>query len=72
MLADELKSVKDDFSASIKEGKLLYKLASESKGAIVEIGSWKGYSTIWLADGVVWWGYGGARGVAAVWGGLWW
>jgi len=36
-----------------KEGQLLYKLASEcsGEGTIVEIGSWKGKSTIWLAHG---------------------
>lgn len=35
------------------EGKLLYRLAKENskKGVIVEIGSWKGKSTIWLAKG---------------------
>ena len=36
-----------------KEGKLLYNLAKKctGKGAIVEIGSWKGKSTIWLGNG---------------------
>ena len=35
------------------EGKTLYTLAKEhsGKGTIVEIGSWKGKSTIWLANG---------------------
>ena len=35
------------------EGRYLYKLAqlNHGKGAIVEIGSWKGKSTIWLAFG---------------------
>jgi predicted O-methyltransferase YrrM len=34
------------------EGLLLYNLAKKcSKGVIVEIGSWKGKSTIWLASG---------------------
>lgn len=35
------------------EGQLLYKLAKQctGKGVIVEIGSWKGKSTIWLAKG---------------------
>jgi predicted O-methyltransferase YrrM len=36
-----------------EEGKLLYELAKSStgRGAIIEIGSWKGRSTIWLARG---------------------
>jgi predicted O-methyltransferase YrrM len=36
-----------------KEGRLLYDLArrASGRGAIVEIGSWKGKSTIWLARG---------------------
>jgi predicted O-methyltransferase YrrM len=36
------------------EGKLLYDLARQyaGNGAIVEIGSWKGKSTIWLAKGL--------------------
>ena len=36
-----------------KEGELLFNLAKncKGKGAIVEIGSWKGKSTIWLANG---------------------
>ena len=35
------------------EGRYLYKLAqlNHGKGAIVEIGIWKGKSTIWLAFG---------------------
>jgi predicted O-methyltransferase YrrM len=35
------------------EGRLLYKLATEctGRGVIVEIGSWKGKSTLWLAHG---------------------
>lgn len=37
------------------EGRYLYKLArlNHGKGAIVEIGSWKGKSTIWLAFGAM-------------------
>lgn len=35
------------------EGELLYQLAKKSKGNIVEIGSWKGRSTIWLAKGML-------------------
>jgi len=36
-----------------EEGRLLYRLARRCKGrgAIVEIGSWKGKSTIWLSNG---------------------
>src|SRR5204862_2126445 len=36
-----------------KEGRLLYELARgcTGRGVIVEIGSWKGKSTIWLASG---------------------
>ena len=36
-----------------KEGRLLYDLARRctGRGVIVEIGSWKGKSTIWLASG---------------------
>jgi predicted O-methyltransferase YrrM len=36
-----------------KEGRLLYELARRctGRGVIVEIGSWKGKSTIWLANG---------------------
>lgn len=51
MIENLIKPLKDMHSVSVKEGKLLYKLAKESKGIIVEIGSWKGYSTIWLAKG---------------------
>ncbi|MBU2219984.1 class I SAM-dependent methyltransferase [Patescibacteria group bacterium] len=38
---------------SLKERKFLYKEAKKVKneGAIVEVGSWKGRSTIWLAQG---------------------
>jgi len=38
---------------SLPEGRLLYKLARNHNvgGAIVEVGSWKGKSTIWLAYG---------------------
>ena len=37
-----------------REGQLLYALANrcQGRGSIVEIGSWKGKSTIWLAQGV--------------------
>ena len=50
-LSKELADIRDTFSCTIKEGETLYKLAMKSKEAIVEIGSWKGYSTIWLAKG---------------------
>ena len=38
---------------SVAEGKLLYSLANRctGRGAIVEIGSWKGRSTIWIGFG---------------------
>ena len=38
---------------TLKEGRLLYDLARRctGRGVIVEIGSWKGKSTIWLASG---------------------
>jgi hypothetical protein len=51
MISELVKHIKDVHSISVKEGNLLYKLAKQSDGAIVEIGSWKGYSTIWLAKG---------------------
>lgn len=37
---------------SSHEGYFLYKIARETKGNIVEIGSWKGKSTICLAEGL--------------------
>lgn len=46
-----LKSIQDKFSVTENEGKLLCKIAFLAKLPIVEIGSWKGYSTIWLAKG---------------------
>ncbi len=51
MLKTKIEQLRDNFSCTVKEGKLLYKLANKSQGAIVEIGSWKGFSTIWLAKG---------------------
>ncbi len=53
MNSEILAKIRDVYSCSPKEGGLLYKLAKEctGKGAIVEIGSWKGYSSIWLASG---------------------
>lgn len=50
-IAESIRNIKDIHSISIPEGNLLYKLAKQSTGNIVEIGSWKGYSTIWLASG---------------------
>ena len=42
-----------DGHLSVPEGRLLYKLAKKNKGKgpVIEIGSWKGRSTIWLAFG---------------------
>lgn len=53
MIEKVLWETKDIHSVSIKEGNLLYNLSKNcsSKGVIVEIGSWKGYSTLWLAKG---------------------
>jgi MMP 1-O-methyltransferase len=36
---------------SVTEGRRLYELAAAAPGPIVEVGSWKGRSTIWLAYG---------------------
>jgi len=37
-----------------REGQMLYSLARacQGRGVVVEIGSWKGKSTIWLASGI--------------------
>jgi len=52
MINTVLREIKDVHSVSVKEGKLLCSLARRCSGdVIVEIGSWKGYSTIWLAKG---------------------
>lgn len=53
MLSRNIQHIRDEFSCTVKEGELLYRLASRATGAIVEIGSWKGYSTIWLASGSI-------------------
>lgn len=46
-----LESIHDSFSITEGEGKLLYKFAKRMELPIIEIGSWKGYSTIWIAKG---------------------
>lgn len=55
METDEIKKIVDkvDGFLSDKDGELLYNLAKNctGKGVIVEIGSWKGKSTIWLGKG---------------------
>lgn len=51
MIEKQLANIKDGFSVSPKEGKLLFNLARQADKVIVEIGSWKGYSTLWLAMG---------------------
>lgn len=50
-IVEETKNI--DGWLSIHEGEFLYKTAKNctGKGVIVEIGSWKGKSTIWLAKG---------------------
>ncbi len=52
---DDIKQIVDrvDGWLTHKEGELLYNLAKNccGKGVIVEIGSWKGKSTTWLAKG---------------------
>jgi predicted O-methyltransferase YrrM len=40
-----------DGFVSVEEGRRLYELARNIRGSIVEVGSWKGRSTIWLAFG---------------------
>lgn len=48
-----VKEIDPQHSISDREGKFLYNIAKncKGKGVIVEIGSWKGRSTIWLARG---------------------
>jgi predicted O-methyltransferase YrrM len=50
-IASRIRSVEGWLSKT--EGRLLYRLAKKcrGRGVIVEIGSWKGKSTIWLAHG---------------------
>ncbi len=51
----EIKTIMDvEGYTSLKEGLFLYSLAStlENSSVVVEIGSWKGRSTIWLASGL--------------------
>jgi len=49
----EIKSIVDKIDGwlTFDEGKFLYHSAMRCKGNIVEIGSWKGKSTIWLGNG---------------------
>lgn len=47
----ERKAEPVDGFISVDEGRLLYSLAERSPGPVVEVGSWKGKSTIWLAIG---------------------
>jgi predicted O-methyltransferase YrrM len=55
LTADEVEALVSDVPGwlSPHEGRLLYELAKEAPahGCIVEIGSWQGRSTIWLAAG---------------------
>lgn len=51
---DELRQISRNIPGWLadEEGELLYKLAKNcTKGEIVEIGSWKGKSIVWLAEG---------------------
>ncbi|MBW8005269.1 MAG: class I SAM-dependent methyltransferase, partial [candidate division NC10 bacterium] len=52
---DEIKNLVDEVHGWLthSEGQLLFRLAKActGRGVIVEIGSWKGKSTIWLAKG---------------------
>ena len=50
-VAQLVKNIDPNVSIMDIEGRALYKLAKETKSNIVEIGSWKGRSTIWLAKG---------------------
>jgi predicted O-methyltransferase YrrM len=57
-MREEIKTVKDlsdkvEGWLELSEGELLYDLAKGCRGtgAIVEIGSWKGKSTVWIAQG---------------------
>ncbi len=49
--AAELAASEVDGFVSVAEGRRLYELAASAPGPIVEVGSWKGRSTIWLAYG---------------------
>lgn len=51
-IRDLVKGIDPQMSILDMEGEYLYKLAKNAKeGIVVEIGSWKGRSTIWLAKG---------------------
>jgi len=60
MINNDIKSIKE-FTNKIhgwltdREGEFLYKIAKKcsGQGVIVEIGSWKGKSTIWLGKGSI-------------------
>jgi len=55
MSAEETKKIADKINGHLsdKEGEFLYSTAKKclGKGAIVEIGCWKGKSTVYLASG---------------------
>ena len=55
MQLDEIRKLAEQAEGFLtdKEGELLYQLAKSctGRGVIVEIGSWKGRSTIWLGHG---------------------
>lgn len=50
-LSDSVEDFLSQNGRTLFEGEVLFHLAFKSKGEIVEIGSWKGKSTIWLSKG---------------------
>jgi len=53
-IKEKVKNIDPEVGILDKEGWLLYKLARKNNlGPVVEIGSWKGRSTIWLAQACV-------------------